>query len=507
MSKIHLRKATILAVSALVGAGAAVAGQSASVAAKGSPGSTTGPSSSESPYLVRAVPGVTTTSLLTVGDSPTASPGYRMVGIPDGLGAFDNGDGTLTVVMNHELRPEQGVVRDHRARGAFVSKWIIDKDTLEVVSGDDLIKQVFTWNGSAHVLSTAPVTFNRLCSADLADPSAFYDPTSGLGYQSGRLFANGEEAGTEGRGFIHVASGPDAGKSYELPAVGNMSFENVVSRPVANRKTVTAVTDDSTPGQVYMHVGEKKSTGSPAERAGLTGGNLFGIKVNDLPLKLTVGKQAEDASKPLDGKSYSFTGVNLGDATSKTGEVLEAESTAAGVTQFARPEDGAWSADGKSFVFATTASFAGHSRIWQLSFTDPTKPAEGGTAKVLYEGPATGGDGPKMMDNLTVNSRNQVLAQEDPGNQAYLAGIFQYDPAVDAGRRVATFDPARFTPGGPGFLTVDEESSGIIPLDEILGRGHYLIDAQVHATNLGAELVEDGQLLVMHVPPGQKVAK
>ncbi len=26
-----------------------------------------------------------------------------MVGIPDGLGAFDNHDGTFTVLMNHEL--------------------------------------------------------------------------------------------------------------------------------------------------------------------------------------------------------------------------------------------------------------------------------------------------------------------------------------------------------------------------------------------------------------------
>ncbi len=45
--------------------------------------------------------------ILTVGDSVNTkldgvSP-YRMVGIPDGLGAYDNGDGTFTVLMNHEL--------------------------------------------------------------------------------------------------------------------------------------------------------------------------------------------------------------------------------------------------------------------------------------------------------------------------------------------------------------------------------------------------------------------
>ena len=43
-----------------------------------------------SPYVLRAVPGVVSTSILTVGDWVGE---YRLEGIPDGLGAFDNGDG------------------------------------------------------------------------------------------------------------------------------------------------------------------------------------------------------------------------------------------------------------------------------------------------------------------------------------------------------------------------------------------------------------------------------
>ena len=53
-----------------------------------------GPSSSQSPYIVRSVPGVVTKSIFTVGDSVNLKQDgvtpYRMVGIPDGLGAFDN---------------------------------------------------------------------------------------------------------------------------------------------------------------------------------------------------------------------------------------------------------------------------------------------------------------------------------------------------------------------------------------------------------------------------------
>ena len=77
-----------------------------------------GPSTSQSAYVLPALPVVETTSVLGVGDSIG---GYRMVGIPDGLGAFDNGDGTFTLLMNHELGNTVGVNRAHGAKGALVS--------------------------------------------------------------------------------------------------------------------------------------------------------------------------------------------------------------------------------------------------------------------------------------------------------------------------------------------------------------------------------------------------
>ena len=90
----------------------------------------TGPSSSEAPYLLPTQPGVVTVSVLTAGDSVNLKPDgmtpYRMVGIPDGLGAFDNSDGTFTLLANHELTNAEGVTRDHGFRGEFFSKWTID---------------------------------------------------------------------------------------------------------------------------------------------------------------------------------------------------------------------------------------------------------------------------------------------------------------------------------------------------------------------------------------------
>src|SRR4051812_9921640 len=88
-----------------------------------------GPSSSETPYLTPANGTVEFTSLLTVGDAVRknnpATPAdtvFRMVGIPGGLGAFDNGDGTITLLVNHELGNTQGIARSHGSAGAFVSR-------------------------------------------------------------------------------------------------------------------------------------------------------------------------------------------------------------------------------------------------------------------------------------------------------------------------------------------------------------------------------------------------
>ena len=72
---------------------------------------------------------------------------------------------------------------------------------------------------------------------------------------------------------------------------------------------------------------------------------------------------------------------------------------------------------------------------------------------------------------------------------------------------IAQHDPDRFLPGAPNFLTIDEESSGIIPMDDILGTGWYLLDVQAHYNPGDAELVEGGQLLAIHMPPGQQKKK
>ena len=130
----------------------------------------------------------------------------------------------------------------------------------------------------------APNRINRLCSADLPPVSAFFNAASGNGYP-GRLFMDGEEGGTGGRPLGHVVS---SGDSYELtPWLGNMSFENVVAHPnTGSDATVAMALDDGgvTVGQeVYQYRGTKTGTGNPVQRAGLTNGKLYGVKVLGVP--------------------------------------------------------------------------------------------------------------------------------------------------------------------------------------------------------------------------------
>ena len=445
---------------------------------------------SNDPYLVPTAPGVITKAILTVGESVnTKADGtpYRMVGIPDGLGALDNGDGTFTLLANHEL-PGNGVVHAHGSKGAFVSKWTIRKSDLTVLKGEDLMQQFVAWDPAASAYKAAgpgPV-FQRFCSADLAAPSAYFDAASGLGTAE-RLFLDGEESGTEGKGLAHALNGV----TYELPRLGKMAFENSVAAPLSGQKTVVVSTDDGQNGQVYLYIGTKTSTGSVIDKAGLTNGNTFAVKVAGFPVEPV-------ATGIPSGTDFSL--VDLGNVENTTGTAFDAASVAAGSTTFQRPEDAAWDPKNPNdLYFVTTSSFTTPSRLWRLHFTDAQNLALGGKIDMLLDGT----EGFKMADNITVDKKGHIYIQEDIGGQDALGKIFRYDIATDTLTLIAQHNPALFTPGAAGFLTRDEESSGIIDASEILGAGWLLVDVQAHFTNADPELVEGGQFLAVFDPAGK----
>ncbi len=501
----------------------------------------TGPSSSQTPYLTPTSPGWSATSILTVGD---AIGGYQMAGIPDGLGAFGNGDGTLTLLANHEIGTVSssdptllGTTRAHGAAGGFVSKWVIDTSTWQVISGGDFLTSranQMMWNGTTWAAPATAYAYLRPCSADLPALGAFYDATSGAGY-NGRIFLNGEETGAEGKAFAWIVSGADGGKVYELPHHGKYSYENLLARTnygatpgAANLlQTVVVGTDDTTPGEVYVYIGTKTNSGNAVERAGLANGQVYGVKASS-----SVGYSGAIALENATGINGTFTLAPLftnATIAAKTGAEFQAASTAAGVTQFARPEDAHW-LDHDSLILATTGASGSAmnnvtvtSKIYQLDFnSDATNGilTTGGNIRVVVDAKnITGRDGAtaRSFDNLTVGNDGLIYIQEDPGNSTYVAKHWIVDPtlatqALRESNAVQIFesDRSRFTTGATLFQTIDEEHSGIIDItaivnDGVAGSKWFLVATQSHAAVTGASaatLVEGGQFIALNYKDG-----
>jgi hypothetical protein len=548
----------------------------------------TGPSTTTTPYIIPVAPGVKLTSILTTGDAVN---GYKMAGIPDGLGAYDNGDGTFTVLMNHEIGSSLGAVRAHGGKGAFVSAWVINKSDLKVVSGGDLIKNVYNWDTTTQKSSTTTsvVNFSRFCSADLPEVSAYYNDKTGLGTQE-RIFMDGEEGGATGYQLATVATGANKGNTYilgkfdlntngsansvnspvqlnvltastsstsvtvsvvprelavgakllgqtvtaintttktvtlsgnanttintatatDFTLAGVGAWENALANPFAQDKTVVIANNDGGTGiennAVAVYVGTKTNTGTEADKAGLTNGTTKFINVTGSPAEIV---------------DSTTRATNI---TSGTTFTLSSTSS----TAFSRPEDGAWNPlNPNQYFFVTTdridtatektpaytntatppsttpANQIGRSRLWSLTFTDITNPDAGGKIDLLLDGT----EGQNMFDNITVDKFGHITLLEDPGDNPHNSKIWQYDIATDSLTQVAKIDPTRFgdvvngaiVPAATGF-TFDEETSGVIDVQNILGAGQNLIVVQDHTASADTTLVEGGQLLAFYTP-------
>lgn len=487
---------------------------------------TTGPSTGSSPYIVPSLPGYETISILTT-DNTGATPddtvpkvgggSYGMDGIPDGLGAFDNGDGTFSVIMNHELGSTSGVIRAHGGIGAYLSKFVIDKNTLQVLSGEDLMKQVYGWNTALQQSSTTPIviSLNRFCSGDLPAVSAFYNSATGLG-TTARIYLHGEEGGNTGWQLATVATGPDTGKSYLLGKfnlstngsglTGIGAWENALACPYPQDKTLVIGNNDGGTGimsnALAVYVGAKQSTGTEVDKAGLTNGTLKFVVVAGNPVEII--NQTTRATNITNGTRFSLS--------------------ATASTTFSRPEDGAWNPlNPKEYYFVTTdrldqvsdglGAQIGQTRLWRLTFDDLSNPDLGGKIDLLIDGRTVGGEKVNMFDNIAVNEKTGIIMiLEDVGGAAHNGKLWDYDPATDTLVRVGKHDVARFGDVGvPATAPYnnDEEMSGIIDITSIMsgsvkhkgnpGEAWYITSDQAHyTTGITASQVEGGQLVIVH---------
>jgi len=488
-----------------------------------------GPSTTTEAYLVPNVPGVELIPILTVGDSvPGVLGNYRMVGVPDGLGAFRSHGNEFTLLMNHELGGTASILRAHGSKGAFVSQWTIDRKSLKVLHGQDFsqsAQDVFTWDPATQAYLRGSTVWERLCSGDLAKEGAFF--AKGKGTKE-RIYLNGEETTTrvgtapnqivvdQGRPWARVVTGANAGETWQLPHLGKMAYENVVASPYPQDKTIVMLLDDSAlsttpvinpdvPSEVYVYIGEKEKRGHPIVQAGLTNGDFYGVKISVNGAAVIGESNAFGLGTAATGfiGNGRFTLHNLGDVSALTAVQIEQASIAAQVTCLQRVEDGAWDPrkeHANDFYFVTTASLTNNCRLWRLRFDDIEHPEQGGEIEILLRG----SEGQGMLDNVGIDRHGRILMDEDPGNAGRVAKIWLY--GIDTGEfiEVAHHNPKFFDPtilNNSSFLTQDEESSGIIDAEDILGKGWFLLDVQVHKADLDTELVEGGQLLALFVDP------
>ncbi|MEP6952606.1 MAG: alkaline phosphatase PhoX [Solirubrobacteraceae bacterium] len=507
-------------------AAAAVAALGGTAIAATPDGTSRGPSTNKNPYVIPVADGVSTTSILSVGDGKTADNGYRMVGIPDGLGARKSSRGTFELFMNQELGGTLGIPRRHGQPGAFVSNYQIDRESLRVRSGRDLINPpggesgLRYWDYVTQTYRATPSSggpnprhpgdtfepqnapFSRFCSGTLSKEGQLYNRRSGRGYDGQLYFAN-EENGNPGRLFGVTTDG----EAQQLPRLGLFSWEN--TKPAYNEtdRTLAIGQEDGSAGQSWIYSGVKSKKGNAFQRAGLTNGVNSVLDLVDESVSTDAGFRAKyGKNKPAD---FDLSEVDWDQSAQRQND----EAAAEGLT-LNRPEDGSWDPNNPNdYYFLTTEggdktpdgndppnTSRDGGGLWRMRFEDIEHPELGGTLTLLLDG----SEEPKLNkpDNMDIDRNGNLLIQEDPGGNAHIARIVAYRIADGARGVLAQFDPAIFsaTPSNPQpEATIDEESSGIIDAADILGKNTYLFDAQVHKSTGDPETVEYGQLLAMRV--------
>ena len=455
-------------------------------------------------YVLSKNAAVEIKAIATVGDAVT---GTMIRGIPDGMGAYDNGRGGISLLSVHEVSTTAPLALKSKSTtapwGTSITKFTVSKNTKAVTNVQNFMQKINFYNyttakyqetpaGSAPAGATAGYFdwgISRFCSATYAPAGTFIH--NGVGYDGG-LFLSGEETGDESRAFAF----DEDGTGYQLPRMGMMSFENIIPSLKPGANTVAMANEDgaATDSQLYVYVGKKQSTGSAIDKAGLTNGDLHVMNIptikSDNLFRTTVGKNKK---MPVE-----FVKVDWNTTTS----AFAKESREKGTTM-ARVEDGHWDPSNPNvYYFLTTESnkdpiatapnpatptvSRDGGALWRLTFKDSQNPAAGAEIEMLLNG----GESLYLAkpDNLTVTENGKyLLLQEDPGNNAALARIIAYRVSDGKIAVVAQFDANKFMKGGSEFMTEDEESSGIIDVTKLLAKpgdtnSYFMFNAQVHTT-------------------------
>lgn len=472
---------SVVKTSAAVGASIAVGGRLSSTAfaqaatPAGTPGATpialqSGMMTSARPFLIATDPAkLDIIPIMTAGETVGD---YQMAGVPDGLGAFKDGSDVI-VFMNHELTPEN----KEDISFARVSRLVLDGTTGAVKSG------TYAVDGTEG--------YERLCSASLAGPEVgFSTPT----------FMTGEESTSGKFGGISLAIDAQTGKVTQMPWLGHISHENEVVVPGFKGKTVIVTTDDDSNGsELYLYVADNE--------AGILNGSgqLYVFKADS-------GANSGDIKKGAD-LTGSFVAIDQNDNSDQ--KTLQAAADKAGAFKFVRLEDVTFDRNTTTTIYFTDTGddkapnldangkpFTLNGRVYSMAL-DPANPTRVTSFKLLIDG--DNGDDIKNPDNLDASDTTLMIQEDRNGynraeNSDDTGRIIAYDIKTGVLTTIAKIDQS----DGKGLVDAGDragswESSGILNVSDLFGKGTWLTDIQAHTLMVEqfGKKDQSGQLLLL----------
>ena len=421
-------------------------------------------------------------ALLTIGDHlPSrdrrfAEQAYQPVGAPDGLGAYQLDEGTIRVLVNHELDGKAGypyrLDNGTALTGARISFLDVDRRTLRILDSGiaygtirDRQGRIVETGFQVNEVSRTEQGLSRLCSSQLVEEGTYnfvdtiYVTQEELSDPLGHPYGGTVWALDVERRTLHA-----------VPAMGRMAGENTTPLSGPSDSVALLIGDDTIPqtdegealGQIadlhtspdhvvtaplWLYVGKKNAPVveqalplgiDPANatflnRNGLLAGQLYyfvaehGVRTvaqfNGTGSTLTgAWKKIEVLDKAKAGeKGYDSLGY-------KTGLTLRREAKAGGAFQFSRPEDvSTHPAIGTRAVLASTGRdtvFPDHDAWGTIYRIDVDFEAMTATLTILYDGDDAGGArfshpdaGIRSPDNLVWARDGSIYIQEDKAKQ------------------------------------------------------------------------------------------
>ncbi|MBD2424080.1 choice-of-anchor I family protein [Cyanobium sp. FACHB-13342] len=492
-------------------------------------------------------PELKVTSLITNGEFTNGlNPGdsvYAPTGIFDGQGAYENGDGSYTLLVNSELGADRGYGYllpgvEGGLTGARVSSLVIDKDVDDdasngyqsaVIAGGLAYDSIYL-DGSATAIDQAAdlgAGFKRFCAANLVEANSFGADT---GFAD-RIYLVGEEE-FSGDGGSFFALDVNGRAIHEVVGFGKGTWESATIINTGSTDTVAVLLFDDAKAPLYMWVGTKSAAADASflERNGLAAsqGTLYtfvttallenGVSIGPDSSDLFAFTQANGINVAINGSWVDLASLDPNYA-SLGAPALRQLAVNAGALQLSRIEDGEvnpLNSQQAVFVSTGTADFNKgdlYGNVYTLDFSDAfgsdgLVAASGESVlKVVYDGdlladPTTGIRNP---DNMTISADGYVYLQEDRANGGGTnisagnfgtqeASIWQLaiDPitgdSIDDPTRWAQIDrtavPTVYGQTDPNPADYGNwESSGIIDVSAIYGEAAgslFLADVEAH---------------------------